>query len=86
MSALDKPPTAASGASSRWQTLREAIVLGATLASIWVLHRPALAPLRIVPPPTPAPTPTATPMQERLSRIFWRCCERTPIGWDSRGR
>ncbi|MCS7251527.1 MAG: ComEA family DNA-binding protein [Anaerolineae bacterium] len=51
--------------SSTWQTLREAIVLGATLASfiasVWLLRRPSPAPIRIVPPPTPLPTPTFTP-------------------------
>ncbi len=56
----------ASGGSSRWQAWREAVVLGATvasfLASLWLLRRPAPAPIRIVPPPTPAPTPTATPV------------------------
>jgi len=52
---------------SRWGAWREALVLGATLASflasLWLLRRPAPAPIRIVPPPTPAPTPTATPVR-----------------------
>lgn len=65
MSASDRPPTTASRGRSPWQTLRETIVLGATLASflasIWLLRRPAPAPIRIVPPPTPAPTLTPTP-------------------------
>jgi competence protein ComEA len=50
---------------SRWETVREALVLAATLASflasVWLLRRPAPAPIRIVPPPTPAPTLTPTP-------------------------
>ncbi|HXF68434.1 MAG TPA: ComEA family DNA-binding protein [Thermoflexus sp.] len=62
MGASDHPPTT----GSRWQMLRETIVLGATLASflasLWLLRRPTPAPIRIVPPPTPAPTPTATPV------------------------
>ncbi len=62
----DRSPTIASREIPRWQMLRETIVLGATLASflasIWLLRRPAPAPIRIVPPPTPAPTPTATPI------------------------
>lgn len=66
MSARDQSPTIPFRESSRWQMLRETIVLGATLASflasIWLLRRPAPAPIRIVPPPTPAPTPTATPV------------------------
>jgi competence protein ComEA len=41
------------------------VVLAATLASflasVWLLRRPAPAPIRIIPPPTPAPTLTPTP-------------------------
>lgn len=66
MSAGDRSPATTSRGSSPWQTLRETIVLGATLASflasLWLLRRPAPAPIRIVPPPTPAPTPTPTPV------------------------
>ncbi len=66
MSADDRSPMRASREGSRWQAIRETIVLGATLASflasIWLLRRPAPAPIRIVPPPTPAPTPTSTPI------------------------
>lgn len=66
MSASNRSPTYPSKEGSPWQTLREAIVLGATLASfiasIWLLRRPAPAAIRIVPPPTPVPTPTSTPI------------------------
>ena len=50
---------------SRWEAAREAVALAATLASflasVWLLRRPAPAPIRIIPPPTPAPTLTPTP-------------------------
>jgi competence protein ComEA len=38
-----------------------AATLASFLASVWLLRRPAPAPIRIIPPPTPAPTLTPTP-------------------------
>ncbi|WP_322802297.1 ComEA family DNA-binding protein [Thermoflexus sp.] len=65
MSVRDRAPASASRGGDFWSTLRETIVLAATLASFlasaWLLRRPAPAPIQIVPPPTPAPTLTPTP-------------------------
>lgn len=57
MSVRDRAPASASRGGDFWSTLRETIVLAATLASFlasaWLLRRPAPAPIQIVPPPTP---------------------------------